>query len=361
MPDTVYIDVEWADLPAGVYKWGVGTVYEGNRGQEIAGPISWSEPVNVRGDRDLTVDFESGLPTGWNVIDANNDGYTWCLTSAIPTTWTYYASLTLDWYHGGTNAICSGSYINGVGAVTPDEYLVSPQVNLGTGSSISFWVAATDASYPADHFGVFISDNGTSNWTSVQEWTLTGKKSGLMGGSGSRDGNGLRLGTWYNYTVDLSAYSGQKYIAFRHFNCYDQYIMCLDDISIVEGAGGPTPPTPPTPGSNGLQLPRESEIVWSNCLDKDMWFGENEVDITVLLNSADSPEGVTVSFENLNEAEQEMYPVADVVLDETGFYAWDTFRKGDYKVSVTLDGYEPIEENVSIWEPTSSKYIRIPV
>ena len=360
VPDTVYIDVEWADLPAGVYKWGVGTVYEGNRGEEIAGPISWSEPVNVRGDRDLMVDFESGLPTGWTVIDANNDGYTWCLTSAIPTTWTYYASLTLDWYHSGTNAICSGSYINGVGAVTPDEYLVSPQVNLGNGSSISFWVAATDASYPADHFGVFVSDD-MNNWTSVQEWTLTGKKSGMMGGFASRDGNGLRLGTWYNYTVDLSAYAGQKYVAFRHFNCYDQYIMCLDDITIIEGAGGPTPPTPPTPGNTGLQLPRESEIVWSNCLDKDMWLGENEVDVTVLLNSADSPEGVTVSFENLNEAEQEMYPVADVVLDETGFYAWDTFRKGDYKVSVTFDGYEPIEENVSIWEPTSLRYVMIEI
>ena len=182
------------------------------------------------------VDFEAGMPEGWNVIDGNNDGWTWCLTSAIPSTWTYYASLSLDWYHGGTNAICSGSYINGVGALNPDEYLVSPQVTLAAGSQLSFWVAATDASYPADHFGVFVSDNGTSDWTSVQEWTLAGKKSGMMGGAASRDGEGLRLGNWYNYTVDLSAYAGQKYIAFRHFNCYDQYIMCLDDITLTSGA-----------------------------------------------------------------------------------------------------------------------------
>ncbi len=217
--------------------YGVDNIYVSRTGwamwddSAIPGPT----PGPNAGD-EFTVDFEGGLPADWTVIDGNNDGYTWCLTSAIPTTWTYYASLTLDWYHNGTNAICSGSYINGVGAINPDEYLVSPQVTLAGGSQLSFWVAATDASYPADHFGVFVSDNGTSDWTSVQEWTLTGKKEGMAGGAASRDGRGLRLGTWYNYTVDLSAYAGQKYIAFRHFNCYDQYIMCLDDIALTAGA-----------------------------------------------------------------------------------------------------------------------------
>ncbi len=505
--DTIYIDVSWPDAAPGVYKWGVGTVYAGNRGEMIESPISWTEPMQVGGTREtLSCDFEGGMPAGWTVIDANNDGLTWTMTSEIPSTWTYYASLDLDWYHGGSNAICSGSYINGYGAVTPDEYFVSPQVTLAAGSSIDFWVAATDGSYPADHFGVFVSDNGTSNWTSVQEWTLTAKKSGLMGGAASRNGEGLRLGTWYNYTVDLSAYAGQKYIAFRHFNCYDQYIMCLDDITINTAGGSvpPTPPTPPTPGQGGTQLvdfeggeipanfdntvsnypwiiwnnnpysgtycmasnnyhvassesyldatvefaadgsidfysrissesvnydygifyidgveqyreggtsnwtnrhfnvsagthtfrwyyrkdssvnsgedryfideitfegvpggngnnlnwlalPRESETIWSNCLDKDMWI--DIVDVTVLLNSADSPEGVMVTLTNLNEYEQAAYPVAPVTLDETGFYAWDHFRKGEYSVKVEFDGYEPIADTVSIWDETHLRYV----
>ena len=496
-PDTVYIDVEWADLAPGIYKWGVGTVYSNNRGEQIEGPISWTAPMAVNNNtRDMvTCDFESGLPAGWTVIDGNNDGLTWTLTSAIPTTWTYYSSLTLDWYHGGSNAICSGSYINGYGAVTPDEYLVSPQVTLGAGSSIDFWVAATDESYPADHFGVFVSDNGTSNWTSVQEWTLTAKKSGETGGRASRDGGGLRIGTWYNYNVDLSAYAGQKYIAFRHFNCYDQYIMCLDDITInTSGSTPPTPPTPPTPGQGGtqvvtfedgqlpagwvndasypwtvgspayagyngtycmmsgnsgissstsameatvtfvengsvsflggcwgegtstiwdkcqffidgneqfsygalqtwdtysfnvtagthtfrwsytkdgsvnptgdaffvdditfngvaggagggLQLPRESEIVWSNCLDKDMWLAP--ADVNVLLNSADSPEGTVVTFTNYNPVEQQNYPIAPITLDESGFYAFDSFRRGAYRVTVEKEGYEPISDSIN--------------
>jgi len=109
-------------------------------------------------------------------------------------------------------------------------------VNIVNGSTFSFYAAATDASYAADHFGVFVSDNGTSNWTMVNEWTLTAKKEGMAGGSASRNGEGLRLGNWYTYSVDLSAFAGQKYIAIRHFNCTDQYIMCVDDIELTAGA-----------------------------------------------------------------------------------------------------------------------------
>ena len=204
--------------------------------------ISWTMPEGgvtpppIGGATTFTEGFESGMPTGWTIQDGNNDGWTWCLTSDIPTTWTYYASLTLDWYRTGSNAICSGSYINGVGALTPNEYLVTDQVTLVPGSTFSFWAAATDASYPADHFGVFVSDDATT-WTSVQEWTLTGK-GGNDGGRASRDGNGAKLGTWYNYSVDLSAYAGQKYIAIRHFNCSDQYIMVVDDIELAAPGKG---------------------------------------------------------------------------------------------------------------------------
>ncbi len=208
---------------------------------ETMSKVTWSLNTAISGGgtggsaSTFTEGFEGGMPEGWTVVDANNDGYTWCMTSNIPSTWTYYASLTLDWYRTGTNAICSGSYINGAGALNPDEYLIMGQQMIANGSTLSFWAAATDASYPADHFGVAVSDDA-ANWTMVQEWTLTGKK-GANGGRESREGEGAKLGTWYNYTVDLSAYAGQKYIAIRHFNCYDQYIMCVDDIELSAGKG----------------------------------------------------------------------------------------------------------------------------
>ena len=232
---SAWTECEWQYIPCENYP---GTV----NGVEVNGnEISWEYPGGGVGPQPgqgdvFSVDFEAGLPDGWTVIDGNNDGWTWCLTSAIPSTWIYYQGLSLDWYHGGTNAICSGSYINGVGALNPDEYLVTPLVNIASGSTFSFYAAATDASYPADHFGVFVSDDAV-NWTMVNEWTLTAKNAGKAGDlRASRDGNGARLGNWYNYSVDLSAYAGQKYIAIRHFNCYDQYIMCVDDIELTNGA-----------------------------------------------------------------------------------------------------------------------------
>lgn len=202
--------------------------------------VQWSLTTQISGGgtggsaTTFTEGFEGGFPADWTRIDGNNDGITWTTVSEIPTAWSYYAGMTLDWYRTGSDAICSGSYINGVGAVTPDEYLVTPQVNIANGSTFSFWAAATDAGYPADHFGVAVSDDAT-NWTMVQEWTLTGKK-GANGGAESRNGNGAKLGTWYNYSVDLSSYAGQKYIAIRHFNCYDQYIMTVDDIELSNGS-----------------------------------------------------------------------------------------------------------------------------
>lgn len=201
--------------------------------------IRWALGESAGGGSEFFEGFENGgIPSDWTVIDANSDGWTWTATSNIPNVWTYYASLApLDWYRTGSDAVCSGSYINGVSALTPDEYLVTPQVTIVNGSTFSFWAAAIDSNYPADHFGVAVSDNGTSDWTMVDEWTLTAK-AGANGGRESRDGNGAKIGTWYNYSVDLSSYTGKKYIAIRHFNCNDQYIMCVDDVELTVGSKG---------------------------------------------------------------------------------------------------------------------------
>jgi hypothetical protein len=62
---------------------------------------------------------------------------------------------------------------------------------------------------------------GNANGTSV---------SGNMTRGGNRD-----QGTWYQYTVDLSDYSGEGYVAIRHFNCTDMFLLNVDDI-VIEGA-----------------------------------------------------------------------------------------------------------------------------
>jgi hypothetical protein len=47
LTDTIYIDVDWPDVAPGVYKWGVGVVYAGNRGELYESPITWTAPQTV--------------------------------------------------------------------------------------------------------------------------------------------------------------------------------------------------------------------------------------------------------------------------------------------------------------------------
>ena len=63
----------------------------------------------------------------------------------------------------------------------------------------------------------------------VNEWTLTAKSYGAM--SLGRDGNTRAQGNWYQYSVNLSNFAGSgRYIAIRHFNCSDQFLIDIDDV-----------------------------------------------------------------------------------------------------------------------------------
>ncbi len=167
----------------------------------------------------LTYDFADGTLGNWTTIDADGDNYNW-------------QAITDFGGHNGTGVAASASYINNVGALTPDNYLVSPRVNLG--GSISFWACAQDGNYSEEHFGVFVSttDNNASSFVLVNEWTLPAN--GNKGPEGVSRGGNRDQGTWHQFSVNLSAYSGKVgYIAIRHFNCTDMYWLLIDDIEII--------------------------------------------------------------------------------------------------------------------------------
>ena len=179
----------------------------------------------------ILYDFDNGSLQGWTNIDADNDGYTW-VSSMTPAP--YHSSdtdLTGTGHDSSAQFVISGSYANGIGqALYPDNYLVSPQITLG--GSISFWACPQDASYPAEVFGVAVSTTGNTDaddFETIQQWTMTALPT-------TRSGNRAQ-GAWQLFTVDLSAYSGQGYVAIRHFNCTDQFVLNVDDIVIVPGGG----------------------------------------------------------------------------------------------------------------------------
>ena len=171
--------------------------------------------------------FENGMGS-WTTIDADGDTYTWMLGSECGGTYLVEgASLAGSGYNESDDFAVSGSYSNVYGALYPDNYLVSPRITLG--GSISFWACPQDAGYAAEVFGVAVSttnNTDASAFTTIQQWTMSAK-------SGNR-----AQGNWHHYTVDLSAFSGQGYVAIRHFNCTYQFMLDVDDITISEPGVG---------------------------------------------------------------------------------------------------------------------------
>ena len=188
-----------------------------------------SVTVGGRNREDLTYDFEDGWQ-GWTTFQGNTTSpNSWMHNTAYPTSNNNFST---GYGHNSSDGfMLSESYISGSSsgsgsAVTPDNYLVSPQVRLG--GSISFYAGARNTSYCAEKFSVMVSTTDNTNaasFTTVETWTLSLSSAGY---------------TDSPYTVDLSAYSGMGYIAIRHFDCYDQWFIAVDDITIVEGENNST-------------------------------------------------------------------------------------------------------------------------
>ena len=191
-----------------------------------------------RGNRDeLYYDFEDGWQ-GWTTFQGNTTSpHTWMHN----TEYVAYASgsqIIPECHNSSSGMMLSESYISATysggsayGDVTPDNYLVSPQIRLG--GSITFYAAARMNSYPAEKFSVLVSESGN---TSASDFTHTELTVTLTSSTYS----------WNEYTVDLSNYSGMGYVAIRHYDCTGQHLLYIDDVTIVEGDNGPVNPTDPT-------------------------------------------------------------------------------------------------------------------
>lgn len=178
-----------------------------------SGYVIFNAPFYNTGTDGYAFDFENDYVEGrlvnWTTIDADGDTYNWTLSP-----------IGEGYGHSGSDGVVmSYSYSNYSGALNPNNYLVSPKLAITANNHyVTFYAAALDEAYPADHFGLAVSTTGTNatDFTMLQEWTMTAKQGG-----------------WHEYTVDLNNYVGQEvYIAIRHFNSQDNFCLCVDDIFV---------------------------------------------------------------------------------------------------------------------------------
>ena len=203
------ISFEYNDL----WYWTVVAINaEGDALQEtpFSFRIEQDPTVYVGPDTPWTEGFEGATfpPFGWTMNDADSDGQNWFLYNFEGTA------------HTGTNSAASASWTSSSGALSPDNWLITPPIAIpATGEYLmEYYVGAQDPNYPQDHYGLYISTTGTApaDFSLLFEETLM-------------DGN------WYFRSQNLGAYAGETvHFAFRHFDSYDWFYMKIDDVTVRE-------------------------------------------------------------------------------------------------------------------------------
>ena len=149
--------------------------------------------------------FENGIDC-WTLVDGDDDDYEWELSNGTGNTGSYY--------------MASASYVNYVGALTPNNWFISPAIDLTSQSGtikLSYFVKGQDDTFFAEHYKVRIST--TTSDTASFSTVLVDETLPMVG--------------WNEKTVDLSAYAGQTiYIAFVHCEITDMFYINLDDVSV---------------------------------------------------------------------------------------------------------------------------------
>ena len=186
-------------------------------------------------------DFEDQelVANDWSSIDADGDGHNWYLFSNEGIT------SGLHEVHSGYCVMISASYDNdGDGALTPDNWLISPPIKLNSASNyLSFWVCGQDAGYAKEHYAAYVTTDPSfseSSWTKILEGTVTQ-------GYSPASYQPLAASTYENIVGKVpEAFNGQLvFFAIRHFNVTDEFLLNLDDFSVtVEDPNSSTDPTP---------------------------------------------------------------------------------------------------------------------
>ncbi|MDD4847567.1 MAG: C10 family peptidase [Bacteroidales bacterium] len=179
--------------------------------------IEWEAPTTTKSEF-FNESFENGLPDDWITMDADGDGYQWMLDST-----------GLSQPHTGRFYVASASFMLYVGALTPDNWLITPKINID-GDHLVYWVSAKDEDWAAEHYGVYISTTGTA----VEDFTLLFEETMSDKNNWERETRDAKTqGDWYRRVIDLSEFSGDVYIAFRHFNATDWFMLLLDDVLLT--------------------------------------------------------------------------------------------------------------------------------
>lgn len=160
------------------------------------------------------LDDDFWAPDGWQAIDNDGDGFNW------------YAGVRI--VDGDSIfSLRSQSYTSSTGALTPDNWLITPEMNLSAyneNASVTFrftvGITANTPQYRKEHYGVFIAvgSDQLSAFELLIEETFTEDTPRM---------------TPLERQVDISAYAGKVvFLAIRHYNVTDMDRMFVEEAEL---------------------------------------------------------------------------------------------------------------------------------
>ncbi len=167
--------------------------------------ITWEGGTGTGGSGDeFMEDFESGVPADWTFVDQDGDG----------NNWVYVNDGTIT-AHSGEGAMFSASWLDGA-VLNPENWMITPEVQVGENSQLSFWYVAQDPAWPGDYVEVKVSttDNDPSSFTETVGSVTAGAE-------------------YAQEMIDLSEFAGETvYVAFHHTNSSDLFYINIDDVEM---------------------------------------------------------------------------------------------------------------------------------
>jgi hypothetical protein len=183
------------------------------------GPVIFSE------------DFESvDNLAEWMLLDLDGDDNTWGYADFLAA-------------HSGIGIIFSQSYDNDSGPLTPDNWVITPGVQVTSDNYVSFWVTGQDPSYASEHYGVYVGTVLPSTAADLNAYQNIFEATNPVSDPYEEEvivfesANGPKDMVWQRIAVKIPASYDNKtvYFAFRHFDCTDMYFLNLDDVMVTAG------------------------------------------------------------------------------------------------------------------------------
>lgn len=257
-------------------------------------------PMTLSAQESYTWGFETEEEFNeWITVDKDNDGFDW----------QYFSNEGLSTgrmtAHEGDGLAFSASYDNDTHtALTPDNWLISPEVTLG--GVLSLWACGQDEDYWKEVFGVYVCvGNSTDPADFVQVGNDITTKHEMT-----------------EYTFDLSEYAGKTgRFAIRHYNITDMFRLNIDDVCLDINATYIPEPTAPT---NLMVAPAATtaKVTWDGA-EGDSW-------------------NLRYKEYNPNEAQTILWDITEENY-KSQLEGWETNdADGDnYNWSLTYGGYDP--------------------